>query len=90
MQDSLGASTWAYDAMNQMLGYSGPFGNGVGYAYDAAKGNRTQIVYPGNHIVSYGYDRAGHLLSVSDWLGNVTSYSYDAAGRPTSVINPNG
>ena len=33
MQDNLGASAWACGAMNRMLGYSDPYGTGIGYTY---------------------------------------------------------
>jgi YD repeat-containing protein len=65
-----------------------PFANIVGYAYNA-RGDRTQIIYPGNLAVSYTFDADGHMLSLSDWMGNSVSYSYDPSGRPVTVTNAN-
>ncbi|BCT92259.1 hypothetical protein LYSHEL_12830 [Lysobacter helvus] len=41
--------------------------------------------------VTYAYNSAGDLLSVSNSLGHVTRYEqYDAMGRPGRVVDPNG
>jgi len=52
--------------------------------YDALS-RTTQIQYPNNAQVNYGYDAAGHLASVTDGGGNtLASYPpYDAQGRPS-------
>ncbi|MBK7124547.1 MAG: RHS repeat protein [Dehalococcoidia bacterium] len=54
-------------------------------------GRRTSITYPGgSNQVTYGYDNANRLTSVTDWNSNSTTYSYDDAGRMTSTTLPSG
>jgi YD repeat-containing protein len=39
----------------------------VGYSYDEV-GNRTQLIYPGgNKVVTYTYDGANRLITVTNW-----------------------
>ena len=38
--------------------------------------------------ISYGYDRVGNLVQVTDAVGNVTTYTYDVAGRRTGTDDP--
>ncbi|MBK9341868.1 MAG: RHS repeat protein [Dehalococcoidia bacterium] len=54
-------------------------------------GRRTSITYPGgSNQVTYGYDNANRLTSVTDWNSNSTTYSYDDAGRMTTTTLPSG
>jgi len=49
----------------------------------------TSITYPGgSNQVTYGYDNANRLTSVTDWNSNSTTYSYDDAGRMTTATIP--
>jgi|GEM_PF-2981778 len=84
-----GTSQFTYDEMNRIKRYIDVFGDTVQYAYDSV-GNRTKIIYPGGHIVTYGYNQANLLETVTDWLGHTTSYKYDPAGQLISSINPFG
>jgi YD repeat-containing protein len=62
----------------------------VSYGYDDI-GRRTSITYPGgSNQVTYAYDNANRLTSVTDWNSNSTTYSYDDAGRMTSTTLPAG
>lgn len=38
---------------------------------------------------SYGYDRVGNLLTITDNLGNVTTMTYDRLGRVLTTQDPN-
>ena len=40
--------------------------------------------------MTYTYDAANRLLTVTDWAAQVTSHTYDSAGNLTAVSNPNG
>jgi YD repeat-containing protein len=40
--------------------------------------------------VTYGYDNANRLTSVTDWNSNSTTYAYDDAGRMTTATLPSG
>jgi len=48
------------------------------------------LTYPTGQVVTYTYDAASRLVTVTDWAGRVTTYTYDAAGRQTGVAYPNG
>ncbi len=65
-----GVSTYAYDALNRLIGVNSPDFNAL-YEYDAV-GNRTSA-----GGVTYTYDAGGRLISASDG----TTYEYDAAGN---------
>lgn len=89
IQDSLGTSSYVYDAANRLTSMTNPFGFAVSYQYDAT-GNVAQITYPGNKIVSYTYDALNSLKTVTNWLSQTAIYTYDAAGRLTYFTNFNG
>jgi len=71
MVDTLGTSTYGYDALNRLTSYTNPFGKTVGSEYDAA-GNRTAVLYPNGKQVTYSYDALNRLATVTDWLGKVS------------------
>jgi RHS repeat-associated protein len=54
--------------------------------YLDARGRTTRIEQPhGKHtiVTTYGYDRLGRLLTVTDTARNVSSFAYDLLGRQT-------
>jgi RHS repeat-associated protein len=50
----------------------------------------TQVPLPDGRHVSYSYDAAGNLATVTDLRGGVTSYTYDSAHRLLTDVDPNG
>jgi RHS repeat-associated protein len=48
------------------------------------------MTYPNGQAVTHGYNGAGQLTSVRDWLGNTTTVGYDRDGNVTSEAYPNG
>ena len=86
--DGLGSTSHSYDVLNRRSATTDPFGNTVGYGYDA-NGNRTRLTYPDSKAVTYTYDLLNRMTNVTDWLGNVTSYGYDEAGRLVGTLNAN-
>jgi len=66
MADSDESTTYTYDLRNRLMGVATPVNHMMGYGYDAA-GNRSSISYPGaTGTVSYAYDAAERLQSVTD------------------------
>jgi len=94
------ALTYNYDANNSLID-----ANGITFSYDAnqrlsssngisvvrdPQGQISSVVLAQGKTVTYGYDAADRLMTVTDWMGGVTSFGYDAAGQLVSVVRPNG
>jgi len=69
--------------------YSDHYNSTVQYRYDKA-GGITNISYPDNNAVTYGWDTAGRLVSVKDWADRTWNFSYDGANRLSGIQYPNG
>jgi RHS repeat-associated protein len=81
--------TWTYDLAGQLLSeQSQRNASTVAYTYDAA-GNRSTVSLDGSLFVSYGYDDASRLTTITRGA-NVFSFGYDDANRRTSLGFPNG
>ncbi len=89
MQDSLGTSSFSYDADGRITSFTDPGGFTFSYVYDAA-GNLTQITYPDESTVTYAYDAANRMTSVTNWLDEQATYAYDQAGRLATSTHFNG
>ena len=82
-------SQFAYDDLNRLQSFTGPYGKQVQYTYDDS-GRLKTLIYPGtNKTVTYGYDAVGRLETVSDWVGGQITYNYDAAGNLKQITRPN-
>jgi RHS repeat-associated protein len=103
MQDGTGTSTYQYDSLGRLIQSANGAGDTVGYGYTLA-GRLATISYPtgvatassggqgfaSSGTATRGYNDAGQVTSISDWLGNTTRFGYDAEGNLTSEIFPNG
>ena len=89
LNDSIGSSSFNYDADGRVTSFTDADGFTLAYVYDAA-GNITQITYPDTSTVSYAYDAANRLTTVTDWLGGQAIYAYDQDGRLASFTHFNG
>lgn len=89
MSDTLGVTTYAYDARNLLIASTDSAGRMVLYAYDAA-GQRTTLTYPDGAVATYAYDAEGALQQVTAPDGGVTTYERDALGRVMRVQQANG
>lgn len=70
-------ATWDWTALGRLSAHTDPEGRQVRYTW-TAMGAVDSILYPGQQIpVRYGYDAAGRMTSVSDWLGNTTTFDHD-------------
>jgi RHS repeat-associated protein len=83
----LGAFTYSFDKVGQLLTQTDAQNDTYSYNYDPA-GNLTQVTDPLNNVTTYNYDRQNNLLSVTNALNGVTSYSYNLAGWQTSETDP--
>ena len=78
--------------LGQLDTFTDSVGNAIAYKYDGA-GNLTELTYPGSsaRTVTYAYDSADRLATVTDWAARVTHFRYDAATSRLSRIElPNG
>ena len=76
-----------FDTPTQEVTPVGPATATVNYQYDSA-GRRTQMQVGGQPAVTYGYDNANRLASVTQG-SNAVGFTYDAASRRILATLPN-
>jgi RHS repeat-associated protein len=92
MTDATGTSSYAYDPFGELTSAANGVGQTVTYSYDA-DGNIVDTSYPlpgtatwaTSHSVTYEYDNADHLMSVTDFNGNQLAITNTANGQPSSI-----
>ena len=90
MLDSIGLTSFTYDAANRLSSSTDPHSFGISYTRDA-NGNITKVTYPGNKTVSYTYDAMNRIKTATiDWLAKTATYNYDGAGRMSDLTQFNG
>ena len=89
MTDGSGTSAWVWDSLHRLTSYTNGAGAQVQYGYNL-RNLPTTLTYPGTLSVTRGYDDAGRLTSVQDWLSNTTSLGYDVNSNLTTETLPIG
>jgi RHS repeat-associated protein len=89
MSDGTGESSYEYDQLDRLIHAEDGHGETVSYEYNLAN-QQTGITYPNGKGVEQGFDKAGRMNAVTDWLGNTTRYSYDADSNIESTTFPEG
>jgi RHS repeat-associated protein len=89
MTDGTGTSSWTYDGLHQLTSYENGNGAEVQYTYNLDNLPVT-ITYPGDQVVTDGYNDADELTSVEDWNSNTSTFGYDHDGNLTSDNLANG
>ncbi len=87
MTDGTGSSTYVYNPFSEVTSVTNGAGQTVGYSY-SADGQVTGVAYPlpaattwaSTNLVSYGYDEADKLNSVTDFNGNQIAVTDNADG----------
>jgi RHS repeat-associated protein len=87
MTDGTLTSAWVWDSLHRLTGYTNGAGAQVQYGYNL-RNLTTILTYPGSLNVTRGYDDAGRLTSVQDWLSSTTSFGYDANSNLTTETLP--
>ena len=86
--DLLAAVSFSYDAAGNRTSMNDGTG-GISYVYDSlsriSSETRTFIGVGNQYQISYGYNLAGELTSITDPSGAQVSYNYDATGRLSSM-----
>lgn len=81
--------TWTYNLAGDLLSeQSAANSSTVAYTYDDG-GNRLSVSLDGQLFVSYAYDDASRLTTITRGT-NVFGFGYDSASRRTSMTYPNG
>jgi RHS repeat-associated protein len=87
MTDGTGTSGWVWDSLHRLSSYTNGNGAQVQYAYNL-RNLPTAMTYPGANVVTRGYDDAGRLTSVQDWLTDTTAFGYDPNSNLTTETLP--
>lgn len=88
MTDPTGTTSWVYDAASRVTSVTSPQG-AISYTYNNAD-DRLTMTLPGSRTVSYGYDTAARLGSITDWQSRTTNLTYDSNSNRTGINRPNG
>ena len=97
---TIGVTTYAYDADNNLAQVSGPQGEVVDYGYDALnrRTSMTRLASTGSGpsggavwlTTTYGYDAVGNRTTVTDPDNHTTTSAYDERNRLVSQTDPSG
>jgi RHS repeat-associated protein len=81
--------SFAYNALGWKTSETSGLGT-VSYLYDAA-GRRTRMTWPDAFYVTYAYDLANEVTTITDSASaTLATYSYDDLGRRTGLTRGNG
>ncbi len=76
MKDGTGTTTNTYDELDRLTEVKN--GNSEVSKYEYNLGEQiTKITYPNTKSITRGFDLAGRLEKVTDWLGKETKFTYD-------------
>jgi RHS repeat-associated protein len=88
--DPIGTTGFTYDAYDHLVRIDYPGARWLRFSHDCA-GRRASSEDQLGHLLTYHYDAAGRLESMTDESGaEVVHYSYDATGRLTRKTLGNG
>ncbi|HEU5477535.1 MAG TPA: SwmB domain-containing protein [Gaiellaceae bacterium] len=98
MSDASGSSTYGYNPFNELTSSQNGAGQSLAYTYND-DGETSSITYPlgagatwaTSDTVSYGYDNADELNSITDFNGHLINIGNTADGLPNSLsLGPTG
>ena len=78
------STTFAYDALNRLVGVTDPTALNTGYTFDGLS-NRTELQSPDSASSTDTYDAAGNRLVHTDAKSAVSTSTYDALNRLAST-----
>ena len=83
-----GVEKFGYSASG-LVAYTNQIGNASSYTLDAL-GRKTGETNADSQTISYGYNPASDLLSLTDGKSQTTKWAYDSFGRTTAKTNQAG
>jgi RHS repeat-associated protein len=87
MKDATGTTTNTYDELDRLT--EAKNGNSEVVKYDYNLGEQTtKITYPNAKSITRGFDLAGRLEKITDWLGKETKFAYNRDSRPKATTFP--
>jgi RHS repeat-associated protein len=87
VKDATGTTTNTYDELDRLT--ESKNGNAEVVKYEYNLGNQAiKITYPNAKSITQGFDLAGRLGKVTDWLGNETKFSYNRNSMPKTTTFP--
>ncbi|MBI3604739.1 MAG: hypothetical protein HY202_01780 [Nitrospirae bacterium] len=89
LSSSAASYSYQYDAQNRLIGQTFTIGSmnfTTSYGYDSA-GNNNNMTYPSTRALSYGYNTANQITSLTGYVSNVT---YHPSGGIASISYANG
>jgi RHS repeat-associated protein len=87
--DATGTRTMSYDADGALIRSAGPGAGAFTYTYAPDEANLTSRTYPDGTALTYGYNSAAQITSMTDGSAK-TTYAYDPAGNLSSAVLPDG
>jgi RHS repeat-associated protein len=85
--DGTGTSSYTYDELDRLTEAKDGHGDTTKYEYDLVN-QQTKITYPNGKAIVRGYNIAGRLEKITDWLEHTTTFSYDPDGDLTATTFP--
>jgi RHS repeat-associated protein len=89
IKDGTGTTSYTYNPLELITEIVNGHGERLTYEYDLAN-EQTKLTYPSKNTITRGYDEAGRLKTVSDWLGHQTKLAYDPDSDVTAINFPAG
>lgn len=87
MKDATGTTTNTYDELDRLTETKNGNAEVVKYEYDLGD-QITKITYPNAKSITRGFDKAGRLEKVTDWLGKETKFAYNRDSLPKATTFP--
>ena len=79
-------TTYAYDAVGNVIGKTDPLGHTTAIKYDAKNNPLTRTDEAGN-TTSFQYDANGNLNKTTDALGGIATATYTPTGLPLTITD---
>ncbi len=87
MKDGTGTTTNTYDELDRLTETKNGNAEVVKYEYNLGE-QITKITYPNTKSITRGFDSAGRLETVTDWLGKETKFAYNRDSMPKTTTFP--